>query len=397
MADISIQSFSRTDSALDTLSKVAEDRHKTGYIDKKGNIAGGTIQVANKSGNRDQSAVFDKVLTFLQKDIGDLIRSSGGSEADASRLHSYVLKTAKDDYGENVLEAAPNKKLGSRGNRALEKLDAILDIAVGAVKGFNKLAKTEHAPTVRNETLARQIEDLNDEISEKRSEVDRILSTPEPERNRYDKILLSNWQADLPNLENKLEALEAKYAKSTRQVTLPAAEQAQYRHTQQLEGNHYAYTVSSFEDQSVAASNINIGEWGDLESDQALFEQNPDLVDGDAIKDVEYDNEIPPSTANEKSVRTLQNFEDDWEIGFADDPSYNVIVKNPGKKNEYTEVNFTEEVAGTKRSVIEAWRGIDQPFREALKGKINETAPPEIAAAIITDLQVSWNFQAQQQ
>ena len=57
--------------------------------------------------------------------------------------------------------------------------------------------------------MAQRIEDLSDEITEKRSEVDRILSTPESERNRYDEILLTNFQRDLPVLEGKLAALEA--------------------------------------------------------------------------------------------------------------------------------------------------------------------------------------------
>lgn len=402
MADLSVHSFTRTDTALDTLSQVAEERGKTGYIDKKGNIAGGTISVANKSGNRDQSAVLDKVLSNLQKDINDLVKTSGGSESDSARLHQYVLKTANEELG--PLEAPARGKLGNRGDKTLQKLDIILDIAVGAVKGFKQLFAAEHAPSARKElpvdqqsekskanlVLARQIEDLSDEITEKRSEVDRILSTPEAERNRYDDILLSNWQRDLPSLESKLAALEAKHAKATREVQLPKGDVAEYRHTQELEGNHYQYTVSSFEDQSVAASNINVGRWGDLESDQAVFEANPDLVDGDAIKDVEYDYVAPPSTDEAKSLQTLQNFDDDWEIGFADDPSYEVIVKNPGRKDEYTEVTFTEDVVGTKRSVINAWRDVIESQRDQLKAKINEAAPPQIAAAIITDLEVTW-------
>jgi len=400
MADISVNSFTRTDTALDTLNQVANERGKIGFVDKKGNIAGGTISVANKSGNnRNQSAVLDKVISNLQKDISDLVKSSGGSENDSARLHKYVLKTANEELG--PLEAPARGKLG---NQTLQKLDVILDIAVGAVKGFKNLFAAEHAPSARKElpadqrsekgkanlVLARQFEDLSDEIAEKTAEIGRILSTPKAERNRYDDILLSNFQRDLPSLLDKKADLQAKIAKAAREVQIPTGEVPEYRHTEALEGNHYQYTVSSFEDQSVAASNINVGEWGDLESDQALFEANPDLVDGDPIKDVEYDDVEPPATDEAKSLETLQNFDDDWEIGFADDPSYEVVVKNPGRKDEYTEVTFTEDVVGTKRSVVNAWRDVIESQRDQLKAKINEAAPPQIAAAIITDLEVTW-------
>ena len=393
MADINVHSFTRTDTAIGTLADVAGDRHQTGYIDKKGNIAGGTISVANRSGNRDQSAVLDKVLSFLRRDIYDLVKSSGGSVSDSERIHKYVLKTADEEVG--TIEAPDRGKLGSRGDETLNKLDYVLDIAARAVSGFKNLIKSEHAPSQWRGQLAQRIEDLSDEITEKRSEVDRILSTPESERNRYDEILLTNFQRDLPVLEGKLAALEARQEKANRkEVKLPQAETPQFRHTEELEGHHYAYTASSFEDQSVAASNINIGRWGDLESDQAVFEENPDLVDGDAIKDVEYDYVAPPKTDIEKSARTLENFEDDWEIAFADDPSYEVVVKNPGRKDEYTEVKFTEDVVGTKRSVVDAWRGVVESHRGELKEKINEAAPPEVAAAIITELEVTWRRSA---
>lgn len=472
MADIGIESFGRTGAALDTLDQVADNRRQIGFVDKKGNIAGGTIQVANRSGNTDQSAVLDKVLNFLQRDIGDAIRSSGGSQQDAARLHAYVLKTANEDFidaREGPLEVNRGKKIGSRGDGTLDKLQHVLHTAVKAVRGFANLAKVsnavelrQEAPTLKqsddakaNQRLARQIEDLSEEITEKRSEVDRILGTPESERNRYDKILLSNWEADLPNLEAKLATLEAKYAKATRQVTIPKAEQPEYRHTQKLEGNHYSYTVSSFEDQSVAASKINVGQWGDLENDRTLYENNPDFETSDPIKTDDYENDeleatekqllrreieiltdeindelsakgselnrllaIPKNERNQDAVAlitkleteiatlegklevleddrdptftTLQNFDDDWEIAFADDPSYEVVIKNPGKKDEYTVAKFTEEVTGTKRSVVDTWRGVAEPFRQELKTKIQDTAPPEVAAALITDLEVVW-------
>jgi len=398
MADISVNSFVRTDTALDTLDQVRGNGKKTSFVDKKGNIAGGTLSVANKTGNnRSQSAVLDRVLSLLKQDIGDLIRSKGGSKQDAARLHSYVLKTASEDFAD-PLEVEPGKKIGAK---TLDKLQHVLDTAVRAVTGFNALSGAREASIQRteapteeqaikakqNEALAQRIEDLSDEITEKRSEVDRILSIPESERNRYDAVLLSNWQGDLPNLESKLAGLEAQYAKATRQVTLPAGEQAEFRHIESREGHHPHYTVSSFENQS---AKVSVAQWGDLAGDRALVEADPEIEYLDPIKGVEYDNDLQVGEPKSPSAETLENFDDDWEIAFADDTSYEVTIKNPGKRNQYAEVNFTESVVGTKRSVVDAWRGVEGPFRDALKAKIQETAPVEVAAAIISDLEVTW-------
>jgi len=57
-------------------------------------------------------------------------------------------------------------------------------------------------------------------------------------------------------------------------------------------------------------------------------------------------------------------------------------------------VKFTEDVVGTKRSVVDAWRGVVESHRGELKEKINEAAPPEVAAAIITELEVTWRRSA---